>query len=57
MGLDDRAYLSSGDGRGAQSISFLLQFDLDRTRRRIFDPGGGIEQSRGLQELFRNIFR
>ncbi len=45
------------DGRGAQSISFLLQFDLDRTRRRIFDPGEGIEQSRGLQELFRNIFR
>lgn len=45
------------EGRGAQSLSFLVQFDLDRTRRRIFDPTGGIEQSRGLQQLFRNIFR
>lgn len=44
-------------GRGAQSLSFLLQFDLDRTRRRIFDPTGEIEQSRGLQQILRNVFR
>ena len=44
-------------GRGAQSLSFLVQFDLDRTRRRIFSPNAGIEQSRGLQQILRNIFR
>lgn len=45
------------DGRGAQSLTFLLQFDLDRTKRRFFDPTTGIGQSRGLQQIFRNIFR
>lgn len=45
------------DGRGAQSLSFLVQFDLDRTRRRFFDPTAGIGQSRGLQEIIRNVFR
>lgn len=44
-------------GRGAQSLSFLLQFDLDRTKRRFFDPGSALDQSRGLQQIFRNIFR
>jgi hypothetical protein len=44
-------------GRGAQSLTFLVQFDLDRTRSRVFDPSSGIEQSRGLQHIFRNIFR
>ncbi len=42
--------------RGAQSVSILLQFDLDRTRRRLFDPSEEIPQSRGLQEIFRGIF-
>jgi len=45
------------DGRGAQSLTFLLQFDLDRTRRRFFDPSTGMGQSRGLQQIMRNIFR
>jgi hypothetical protein len=45
------------DGRGGQSISFLLQFDLDRTKRRFFDPSGNIGQSRGLQEFMRVLFR
>lgn len=45
------------DGRGAQSLTFLLQFDLDRTKRRFFDPSAGLGQSRGLQQIFRNIFR
>jgi hypothetical protein len=45
------------DGRGAQSLTFLVQFDLDRTKRRFFDPSANIGQSRGLQEIFRTIFR
>jgi hypothetical protein len=43
--------------RGAQSLTFLVQFDLDRTKRRFFDPSLGIGQSRGLQQIMRNIFR
>lgn len=45
------------DGRGAQSLSFLVQFDLDRTRRRMFDPSAALDQSRGLQHILKNIFR
>lgn len=43
--------------RGAQSITFLLQFDLDRTKRRLFDPSANLDRSRGLQQFFRTIFR
>jgi hypothetical protein len=45
------------DHRGAHSISILLQFDLDRTKRRFFDPSSNIGQSRGLDEFMRNVFR
>ena len=48
--------IRNGD-RGAQSLTFLVQFDLDRTKRRFFDPSLGIGQSRGLQQIMRNIFR
>ena len=45
------------DDHGAHSISILVQFDLDRTRRRFFDPTENIGRSRGLQSIMRNIFR
>ena len=48
--------IRDGD-RGAHSLTFLVQFDLDRTKRRFFDPSLGIGQSRGLQQIMRNIFR
>jgi hypothetical protein len=47
--------IRNGD-RGAQSVSILLQFDLDRTRQRLLDPSQSIPQSRGLQQIFRGIF-
>ena len=43
--------------RGAHSLSILVQFDLDRSRRRFFDPSDNIGRSRGLQSIIRNIFR
>ena len=43
-------------GRGGQSVSLLVQFDLDRTRQRFLDPSESIPQSRGLQQIFRGIF-
>jgi len=43
--------------RGAHSLSILVQFDLDRTRRRFFDPTENMGRSRGLQSIMRNIFR
>ncbi len=43
--------------RGAHSLSILVQFDLDRTRRRFFDPSENMGRSRGLQSIIRNIFR
>ena len=43
--------------RGAHSLSFLLQFDLDSTKRRFFDPTENIGRSRGLESIMRNIFR
>jgi hypothetical protein len=46
--------LRDGD-RGAHSVGFLLQFDLDRTRKRLFDPGDP-NRSRALQRFFQ-IFR
>jgi hypothetical protein len=43
--------------RGAQSVSILLQFDLDSTRQRFFDPTVTINRSRGLQSIMQTIFR
>lgn len=48
--------IRNGD-RGAHSLSLLVQFDLDSTRRRFFDPSDNIGRSRGLQSIIRNIFR
>lgn len=45
------------DQRGAHSLSLLVQFDLDSTKRRVFDPGANLDRSRGLQTILRNIFR
>lgn len=42
--------------RGAQSLSLLVQFDLDSTKRRVFDPSANINGSRGLQSILRNVF-
>jgi hypothetical protein len=47
--------IRDGD-RGAHSIGFLLQFDLGRTKQRLFDPGENPIRSRGLQRMFQ-IFR
>jgi hypothetical protein len=47
--------IRNGD-RGAHSVGFLLQFDLDRTRKRLFDPGENPNRSRGLEQFFQ-IFR
>jgi hypothetical protein len=49
--------IRDGNDRGAHSLTFLMQFDLDRTKRRFFDPTANIGQSRGLQQIFRTIFR
>lgn len=48
--------IRNGD-RGAHSLSLLVQFDLDSTRRRFFDPSDNMGRSRGLQSILRNIFR
>jgi len=41
--------------RGAHSIGFLLQLDLDRAKVPMFEPGQQPLRSRGLQRLFRNL--
>jgi len=46
-----------GDDRGAQSVSILVQFDLDRVKRRLFDPSASVPRSGGMQHFFRGIFR
>ena len=48
--------IRNGD-HGAHSLSLLVQFDLDTTRRRFFDPSDNMGRSRGLQSIIRNIFR
>jgi hypothetical protein len=48
--------IRDGD-RGAHSLSILIQFDLDNTKRRFFDPTANINRSRGLQSIMRTIFR
>lgn len=45
------------DGYGGHSLTILLQFDLDRTRRRFFDLNADLNRSRGLQQFIRTIFR
>lgn len=44
------------NGRGAHSIGFLLQFDLERARVPLFDPGEQPLRSRVLQRLFNRTF-
>jgi hypothetical protein len=41
------------EGRGAHSIGFLLQFDLDRAHRNLFDPAEQPMRSRGFERIFR----
>ena len=44
-------------GRGAQSILFVLQFDWGRTRHRLVNPNDDVGRTRGLDTIFRNIFK
>jgi hypothetical protein len=44
------------DGRGAHNIGLLLQFDLERARVPLFDPGNQPLRSRILQRFFQNTF-
>jgi hypothetical protein len=44
------------DGRGAHTIGFLLQLDLDRAHRNMFDPAEQPLRSRGLERML-EIFR
>jgi hypothetical protein len=46
--------LRDGD-RGAHSLGFVLQFDLDRARMPLFEPGENPIRSRGLQRILRGI--
>jgi len=39
-------------GRGAHSVGFLLQFDLERAHVALFEPGEFPIRSRGLQHIF-----
>ena len=39
--------------RGAHSIGFLLQWDIEAAGRGLFDPGENPIRSRGLQKLLR----
>lgn len=43
-------------GRGAHSVGFLLQFDLDRAHVALFEPGENPIRSRGLERIFGNWF-
>jgi hypothetical protein len=44
------------DERGAHSIGLLAQFDFQKARTALLDPGNQPLQSRGLQNFFRKIF-
>jgi len=44
------------NGRGAHSVGVLLQFDLERAHVALFEPGDNPIRSRGLQQIFGNIF-
>jgi hypothetical protein len=41
------------EGRGAHTVGFLLQFDLERAHRNLFDPAEQPMRSRGLERIFR----
>jgi len=43
--------LRHGD-RGAHSVGFLLQFDLERAKVNLFDPGENPLRSRGMERFF-----
>lgn len=45
-------------GRGAHTVGFVAQYDLEarRTRRKAAGPEVGPEKSHGLQRLFRGVF-
>jgi len=43
-------------GRGAHSVGFLLQFDLERAHVALFEPGDYPIRSRGLQRIFGGLF-
>ena len=43
-------------GRGAQSVGFLMQFDLERAHVELFEPGENPMRSQGLQKIFGNFF-
>jgi hypothetical protein len=40
-------------GRGAHNVGFLLQFDLERAHRDLFDPAEQPLRSRGMERIFR----
>jgi hypothetical protein len=42
--------LRNGD-RGAHSVGFLLQFDLERAKVNLFDPGENPLRSRGMERF------
>lgn len=44
-------------GTGAQSVTFMLQWDLGRTIGRFYDPTVDLNRSRGLQGIMKTIFR
>jgi len=41
------------NGRGAHSVGFILQFDLERAHRNLFDPAEQPMHSRGLERFIR----
>ena len=41
------------EGRGAHTVGFLLQLDLERANRNLFDPAEQPLRSRGLERFFR----
>ena len=41
------------DGRGAHTVGLLLQLDLERAHRNLFDPADQPLRSRGLERIFR----
>lgn len=43
-------------GRGAHTVGFLLQFDLERAHVAMFEPGENPIRSQGLQRIFGNFF-
>ncbi len=45
------------NGRGAHSVGFLLQFDLERAHVALFEPGDYPLRSRGLQRIFGGLFQ